>query len=87
MTVAGRPLADVSVFGVQRRSGERIKRPYVARWAVNGRQRSRSYRTKGEAERLRTALLVAAQSGEAFDDETGEPVSWRPLPDELQAHE
>lgn len=87
MTVAGRPLADVSVFGVQRRGGERIKRPYVTRWSVNGRQRSRSYRTKGEAERLRTALLVAAQSGEAFDDETGEPVSWQPLPDQLQAHE
>jgi hypothetical protein len=46
LSLAGRPLADVLVFGVQRRGGERIKKPYVARWSVNGRQRSRSYRTK-----------------------------------------
>jgi integrase len=39
-----------------------------------------------EAERLRSALLVAAQSGEAFDEVTGEPVSWQPLPDQMKAH-
>ena len=31
-------------------------------------------------------VLVAVQSGEAFDDVTGEPVSWQPLPDQMQAH-
>ena len=39
-----------------------------------------------EAERFRSALLVAVQSGEAFDDVTGEPVSWQPLPEQMQAH-
>lgn len=50
-------------------------------------QRSRAFRTKPEAERYRSALLVAQQSGEAFDEQTGVPVSWLPLADQVQAHE
>ena len=87
LPLTGRPLADVAVFGVQRRSGERHKKPYVVRWSLDGRQRSRAFRTKGEAERMRSALMVAAQSGEAFDEATGEPVSWQPLPDQVQVHQ
>src|SRR5437762_6007624 len=83
----GRPIADAAVYGVQRRSGDRHKRPWISRWSVNGRQRSRSFRTKHEADRFRTGLLVAAQRGEAFDEMTGEPVSWEPLPDQVRAHE
>ena len=87
LPLTGRPLADVSVFGVQRRSGERHKRPWIARWLVDGRQRSRSFRTKTEAERFRSALLVALQSGQAFDETSGEPASWERLPNEVQVHE
>jgi hypothetical protein len=86
LPLTGRPLADASVFGVQRRSSERHKRPWIARWSVGGRRRSRSFRTKMEAERFRSALLVAVQSGEAFDESSGEPVSWQPLPEQMQAH-
>ena len=68
LPLTGRPLADVAVFSVQRRSGERNKRPWVVRWSLIGRQRSRAFRTRAEAERYRTALLVAQQSGEAFDE-------------------
>jgi integrase len=71
---------------VQKRSGERNRRPWIVRWAVNGRQRSRSFRTRPEADRYRSGLLVAQQSGERFDDQTGEPVSWQPLPDQVQVH-
>ena len=87
MPLTGRPLADVAVYSVQKRSGDRNRRPWVVRWSVNGRQRSRSFRTKAEADRYRSGLLVAQQSGERFDDETGEPMSWQPLPDQVQAHE
>lgn len=87
MPLTGRPLADVAVYGVQKRSGDRNRRPWVVRWAVSGRQRSRAFRTKTEADRYRSGLLLAQQSGERFDDETGEPVSWQPLPDEVQVHE
>ncbi|HXY46151.1 MAG TPA: site-specific integrase [Acidimicrobiales bacterium] len=87
LPLSGRPLADVSVYSVQRRSVERHKRPWITRWSVNGRQRSRAFRTKSEAERFRSGLLVAVQSGEAFDEATGEPLSWQPLPDQVRAHE
>jgi hypothetical protein len=87
LPLTGRPLADVSVYSVQRRSGERHKRPWITRWSADGRQRSRSFRTKSEAERFRSGLLVAVQSGEAFDSETGEPMSWQPFPDQMRAHE
>jgi integrase len=87
LPLTGRPLADVSVFSVQRRSSDSHKRPWITRWSVNGRQRSRSFRTKVEADRFRSGLLVAVQRGESFDETSGEPVSWQPLPDQLQAHE
>jgi hypothetical protein len=70
LPLTGRPLAGVSVFGLQRRSGERHKRPWIARWSVSGRQRSRSFRTKTGAERFRSGLLVAVQSGEVFSEIT-----------------
>ena len=41
-----RPVQEVSVFGLQHRStGERTKRPWIVRWAIQGRQRSRAFRT------------------------------------------
>lgn len=73
LPLTGRPLADVAIYSVQHRSAERHKRPWVVRWSVDGRQRSRSYRTKAEGERFRSGLMVAVQSGEAFDGATGEP--------------
>lgn len=87
LPLTGRPLADVAVYGVQKRTGDRNKRRWIVRWSVDGRQRSRAYRTKAEADRFRSGLLVAQQSGESFDDTTGEPLSWQPLPDQVQVHE
>lgn len=87
LPVNRRPLPDVAVYGVQKRTGERNKRPWIARWAVSGRQRSRAFRTRAEADRFRSALLLAQHRGEAFDEATGEPAAWAPLPDEVQVHE
>jgi integrase len=87
LPLTGRPLAEVSVYTVQHRSGNRNKKPWITRWSLNRRQRSRAFRTRSEAERFRSGLLVAMQTGEAFDDTTGEPLSWQPLPDQLQAHQ
>lgn len=82
-----RPLPDVAVYGIQKRTSERNKRPWIVRWAVSGRQRSRAFRTRAEADRFRSALLLAQQRGEVFDEATGEPAAWLPLPDEVQVHE
>lgn len=81
-----RPLADVAVFSVQKRSGARNKRPWIVRWAVEGRQRSRAFRTRAEADRYRSGLLVAHQSGVPFDAATGEPMAWEPAPGDVQVH-
>lgn len=69
-----RPMQRVKVYSVQdRRNDERVRLPWVVRWVVEGSQRSKSYRTKAEAERYRVALLQAVQYGERFDRATGEP--------------
>ncbi|MGH9071541.1 MAG: hypothetical protein ACRDX8_10360, partial [Acidimicrobiales bacterium] len=85
--MTGPPLPDVSIYGLQHRPAERPKRPWIVRWSVLGRQRSRSFRTKVEAERFRRGLLVAVESGGSFDAKTGEPTSWQPSPEALRAHE
>ncbi len=87
MPASERPLEDVQVYGVQKRKGDRIKRPWIVRWSLDGRQRSRSFRTKAEADRYRAGLLLSQQRGERFDDETGEPVSWAPSPGSMRTHE
>jgi hypothetical protein len=70
----GRPCQQISVFGIQdRRANPAATRPWVVRRAVEGQQRSRSFRTKTEADRYRAGLLVAQRNGELFDDDNGEP--------------
>lgn len=74
-----RPYQEVSVFSIQdRRSQATARKPWLVRWAVDGRQRSKAFRTKAEADRHRSRLLMAAERGEVFDASTGEPESWSP---------
>ena len=56
------------------------------RWAVEGQQRSRAFRTKAEGDRYRAMLLVAHRDGDHFDRSTGEPESWKPQPVDLPVH-
>jgi hypothetical protein len=78
-----RPVQDIKVFGIQdRRSSPRARLPYVVRLRIDGRERSRSFRTKAEADRHRAELLKAVRDGERFDEATGEPEAWQlPLSD------
>ncbi|WP_219460012.1 tyrosine-type recombinase/integrase [Nonomuraea rhizosphaerae] len=48
---------------------------YVARWRVAGKERSKSFRTKGLANAFMSDLRQAAKAGEEFDVATGLPVS------------
>jgi integrase len=74
-----RPFQEVSVFGIQdRRSQAAARKPFLVRWAIDGRQRSKAFRTEPEADRYRAELLIAVTRGEPFDPATGEPVSWSP---------
>jgi integrase len=83
-----RPVQRVRIYGVQdRRSFALAKLPWVVRYTIDGRHRSKSFRTKAEAERYRVVLLQAVYNGDRFDETTGEPESWQvPLAD-LRVHE
>ena len=83
-----RPMQTVKIYGVQdRRSTKQAKLPRMVRYIIDGRHRSKSFRTRIEAERYRGLLLQAVQDGGRFDDVTGEPESWQtPLAD-LHVHE
>lgn len=83
-----RPLQTVKVFGVQdRRTTAQAKLPWVVRNSIDGRHRSKSFRTRVEAERYRGSLLQAVQAGDRFDVASGEPESWQPALRDVGVHD
>jgi len=64
---------DVRVFAIRRRPG---RAAFEVRWQVAGRQRSRSFMTRGLADSFRAELVRAARQGAGFDPATGEPAAW-----------
>jgi integrase len=83
-----RPMQTVKIYGVQdRRSTKQAKLPWVVRYIINGRHRSKSFRTRIEADRYRGLLLQAVQDGSRFDDATNEPESWQTPLAEMRVHE
>lgn len=78
---------DIRIFSIQDRSGRPEARlPRVVRWRVDGRQHSKSFRTKPEADRFRSRLLLAQQDGDVFDRQTGLPQSWMPRGADMSLH-
>jgi integrase len=65
---------DVKLGQVQQRT-DRSTNAYIARWRVAGKQKSKSFRTKGLANAFMSDLRQAAKAGEEFDVATGLPVS------------
>ncbi len=68
----------VQVFGLglPEKGAPKEKRRYFVRWRVDGRDRMRSFKTKGEAERLRAQLQTAVMAGQLFDFGSGMPAEW-----------
>ena len=78
---------DIRVWGLQdRRSHARTARPWLVRWAVDGRARGKAFKTRDEAEAFRGELIFAKRLREPFDPETAEPLSWSPSPGETKIH-
>ncbi|MFE7115392.1 tyrosine-type recombinase/integrase [Streptomyces sp. NPDC057654] len=73
---------DVRIWDVRAKS-RRGKDTFEVRWVVAGREVSRSRRTKGLADKLRSRLLMAQEAGEQFDTETGFPPSMAEKPPAL----
>lgn len=63
---------DVQVWATRTYQGQRTK-TYTVRWAVAGRERTKSHQTRKLAESFRSSLLSAARQGLAFDVATGQP--------------
>ena len=78
---------DIRIFAVQDRSSRpAARKPRISRWKVDGKEHSRSFRTKAEADRFRSRLLIAQQDGERFDRPTGLPLSWLPQGADMPLH-
>jgi len=78
---------DIRIWNIQdRTSRAEARKPRVARWTVDGKEYSRSFRTKAEANRFRSRLLIAQEDGERFDRPTGLPASWLPQGADTQVH-
>jgi len=73
------PDQKVLVYGLGTPSAEtaKSKRRYRVKWEVDGRHKTRSFKTKEQAERLRSTLQQAVRDGLRFDATTGEPVEWQ----------
>ncbi|GIH91669.1 tyrosine-type recombinase/integrase [Planobispora siamensis] len=65
---------DVKFWEIQRRK-DRKTLSYLVRWTVARKPKSKSFRTKGLAESFLSDLRQAAKAGEAFDVDTGLPLS------------
>lgn len=77
--MSGRPISEIRIWSVQdRRSNKRYARPWIVRWAVDDKPFQRGHRTRVEADRYRSLLLVAQREGKPFDETTGEPAGWAP---------
>jgi hypothetical protein len=65
---------DVRIWSIETYEGKR-GRTYWVRWIVAGQPRKEPFKTKALAESFRSELVAASRKGEAFDTETGRPVS------------
>lgn len=65
---------DVRIWAIGTYKGEK-KTTYTVRWRARGTERHRTFATRKLAESFRSALIVAAREGEAFDTQTGLPRS------------
>lgn len=54
----------------------KAKRRWLVKWRIDGRDRTRSFKTRAEADRYRSQLQVAVVDGQRFDPGTGLPGSW-----------
>lgn len=66
---------QVRVFDLQTRN-DRPKNPYVVRWIVENKERSRAFPIKVTAEDFRNNIIAAIQDREDFSPESGLPRSW-----------
>lgn len=72
----------VQVFslGLPKPDVARENRRFRVKWRILGRDKTRAFKTKAEAERFRALLLTAVADGDRFDLRTGLPERWLTAP-------
>lgn len=65
---------STQIFNILKR--EENKKPYLVKWRVDGRDRTRSFSTKREAEVFKRKLQRALEDGIEFNSLTGFPDTW-----------
>lgn len=65
---------DVRFWKTEKYAGKKVT-TYRVRWLVAGRRFRRNFRTTAAAESFRAELMTAHRKGEAFDPDTGLPVT------------
>ncbi len=64
---------QVFALGVPKADVAKEQRRWSVRWRIGGRDRMRKFKSKAQAERLRSLLLVAVGAAQPFDLATGLP--------------
>ncbi len=67
---------QVFALGVPKADVAKEQRRWSVRWRIDGRDRIRKLKSKAQAERLRSQLLVAAGAAQPFDPATGLQAEW-----------
>lgn len=71
---------DVRVGAIQTRyktdkNGKRVPKHYAVRWRVGGERFEKTFPKRAQTDSFRSDLMSAARAGEAFDSESGLPMS------------
>lgn len=69
-----RPTFKVKIWGIRPNRGAR-KTTYTVRWVVDGKEQQDTFATRKLADAFRSSLMAAIRDGEAFDADSGLPVS------------
>lgn len=67
---------NVRIWKTEKYVGKKVT-TYTVRWQVAGQRWKAPFRTNAQADSFRAELLTATRRGEAFDIDTGRPVSMR----------
>ena len=67
-------MSKVEIFRIQHRAN--ANKPHIVKWRVEGRDKSRAFATKKEAEKTKRNLERAKEDHLDFSPETGEPLEW-----------
>jgi Site-specific recombinase XerD len=73
---------DARIWKTEKYAGKKVT-TYTVRWQVSGQRWKAPFRVEAQADSFRSELLAAARRGEAFDTDTGRPVSMGRRPREM----